>query len=160
MIRFSLKKQLNGANEAGEMNLDVSCQLAPGTFAAIYGPSGAGKTSILRMLAGLLDPDEGLIEMNGELWLDTHQKLNKKPQHRKVGYVFQEYALFPNMSVRKNLEYGLDKGEDKRRVDELMEIIELGNLQHRKPATLSGRAEAAGCLGTCSHSKTSAFVDG
>ncbi|MCB0627040.1 MAG: ATP-binding cassette domain-containing protein, partial [Saprospiraceae bacterium] len=70
---------------------------------ALYGKSGAGKTSLLRILAGLLAPEEGRIVVGGTTWLDTAKGISLPPQKRKVGLVFQDYALFPNMSVKENL---------------------------------------------------------
>lgn len=135
MIQASLKKRLHGAN--GEFDLDVNLQVAEGEFIALFGPSGVGKTTLLRCLAGL-EQAEGNIVINGETWLDTAQRINLSPQQRRVGYMFQDYALFPNMTVRGNLEFALRKGSDKKRVDELLELMGLGELQQRKPETLSG----------------------
>ena len=136
MIRFHLKKKLRAAQ--GDLLLEVESEVPTGTFLTLYGPSGVGKTSILRMLAGLLTPDEGKIEVKGENWLDTKQKINWKPQQRNIGFVFQDYALFPNMTVRQNLEYALPKNQDNSIIPELVELIELENLQDRKPTRLSG----------------------
>ncbi|MCH7535434.1 MAG: ATP-binding cassette domain-containing protein, partial [Bacteroidetes bacterium] len=111
MILLNIHKTLYAVN--GLMNLDISATIEKNQLATIYGASGAGKTSALRMLAGLMDPDLGQITVNGKVWFDKEQKINLKPQHRKIGYVFQDYALFPNMTVRQNLEYGLSKNQDK-----------------------------------------------
>ena len=138
MIQFSLHKQLDGATENGKLDLQVNCELEAGSFTALYGPSGVGKTSILRMLAGLMTPDQGYIEVQDQVWLDTEKRTTLKPQQRKVGYVFQDYALFPNMTVRQNLEFALDSPKEKQRVEELMTLTELTPLQNRKPQTLSG----------------------
>src|SRR4051794_16471750 len=105
MIKAELKKRLVGAEK--EFLLNVKFEIAQGEFVSLFGPSGAGKTSILRMLAGLLSPEEGYILVNGSLWTDPENKINLKPQLRKVGLVFQDYALFPNMTVRENLEFVL-----------------------------------------------------
>jgi len=136
MIEFSLHKKLKAAE--GEMLLEVNYQLQEGQFLSIYGPSGAGKTSILRMLAGLMTPDDGSIRVKDTIWFDRQSKINLVPQKRKTGYVFQDYALFPNMTVRQNLCYALEKNQSQNFVDELMDIIELSQLQHRRPQTLSG----------------------
>jgi len=136
MIRFSLHKKLKAST--GDMQLDVECHIDQGKLVTLFGESGAGKTSILRMLAGLLMPEKGTIEVNNSVWLDTQKGINLKPQQRKTGYVFQDYALFPNMTVKENLEYALDKNQDIGIVKELIEIIELTDLQDRKPETLSG----------------------
>ncbi|GAA4275124.1 ATP-binding cassette domain-containing protein [Aquimarina gracilis] len=136
MIALSLHKMLHTAQ--GNMLLDIALNVPHGEFITLYGESGAGKTSILRILAGLLDPDDGKIAINNDVWLDTEKKINLSPQKRKVGYVFQEYALFPNMTVRKNLEYALEKNQKNQIIDELIDVIELGDLQHRNPSTLSG----------------------
>lgn len=136
MIRFSLHKKLKASG--GDMQFDVECQIDQGKLVTLFGESGAGKTSILRMLAGLLMPEKGTIEVNNSVWLDTQKGINLKPQQRKVGYVFQDYALFPNMTVRENLEYALDTNQDMGIVKELIDIIELTDLQDRKPETLSG----------------------
>lgn len=136
MIQFSFFKILNAAD--GRMELNVNGQISKGQFTTIYGSSGAGKTSILRMLAGLFVPDEGYIEVNGTVWLDTTKKINLPPQHRNIGYVFQNYALFPNMTIFENLQYALPKNGDKKRIDELLEMADLTALKNRKPATLSG----------------------
>jgi len=120
------------------MVLDISCEVQEGKITTIYGPSGAGKTTILRILAGLLQPEKGYINAGGEIWLDTAKKINLPPQKRSIGFVFQDFALFPNMTVRGNLEYALGKGQQQKIIDDLTEVMELEQLQHRYPETLSG----------------------
>lgn len=136
MINISIAKKLSGAT--GELNLQFHTTILTGELITIYGPSGAGKTSILRMLAGLLEPDSGHIQADDAVWFDKDKSINLKPQGRNIGMVFQEYSLFPNMTVRENLEFALNKGQSKSIVDELLELTELGQLQNKKPATLSG----------------------
>lgn len=136
MISFSLQKKLKA--ESGEMDLNVEINIEKRSFIALYGDSGAGKTSILRMLSGLLQADKGFITVNQQTWLNTEKRIFIKPQHRKIGFLFQDYALFPNMTVRENLVFALEKGQDKQIVDELIDTIELNELQDRKPENLSG----------------------
>ena len=136
MIRFVLHKKLKAVG--GEMQLQVDTAIERGQLLALYGESGAGKTSILRMLAGLMKPESGLIEAHGDIWLDSQKRIYLKPQLRKTGFVFQDYALFPNMTVRQNLEFALDKNQGSKIIDELIEMVELTDFQHRKPETLSG----------------------
>ncbi|WP_025665890.1 ATP-binding cassette domain-containing protein [Aquimarina megaterium] len=136
MIHIALQKELTAAN--GAMQLDVNINIEPGQLVTLYGESGAGKTSILRMIAGLLQTDAGLITVNQKTWLDTKKGICLKPQQRKIGFVFQDYALFPNMTVKENLLFALEKGQNKEIVNELIDIIELGDLQDRKPINLSG----------------------
>jgi len=134
MIELDIQKKLLGAQ--GEFALDVKLRIAPGEFVTLFGASGAGKTTLLRCLAGLTEPDTGTIRMAGETWFDRRTK--RPVQQRRVGYMFQDYALFPNMTVRDNLEFALRKGAAKQRVSELIETMALGELQHRKPNSLSG----------------------
>jgi molybdate transport system ATP-binding protein len=136
MICASINKRLHGAN--GEFLLGVDLTVSEGEFVALYGTSGAGKTTLLRCLAGLEQPHQGSVVVNGETWLDTVNRISLPPQRRHVGYVFQDYALFPNMTVRGNLEFALRKGANRKRVDDLLELMELGELQGRKPDVLSG----------------------
>ncbi|WP_298367955.1 ATP-binding cassette domain-containing protein [uncultured Lutibacter sp.] len=136
MIEIDIHKKLKSSQ--GEMLLNIQTTIKKGDLVTLYGNSGAGKTSILRIVAGLLQPDSGKINVNGKTWLNTAKKINLKPQKRKVGFVFQDYALFPNMTVKENLLFALNKGEDNSIVNHLVEIIELGELQNRKPQTLSG----------------------
>ena len=136
MIHISLHKSLSTSD--GTMQLDIELALEQGELVTLYGESGAGKTSTFRMIAGLLSADSGRIVVNERIWLDTIQKIALKPQKRKVGFVFQDYALFPNMTVRQNLEYALEKGLDKLIIDELIDMVELGELQNRNPKKLSG----------------------
>ncbi len=136
MTHISVQKKLLAAD--GEMQLNVNITLEQGKLTAIYGPSGAGKTSLLRIIAGLLKADKGSIVVNQKTWLDSSKNIFLKPQERKVGFVFQEYALFPNMTVQENLLFALDKGQNKKIVDDLIAITELENLKNRKPENLSG----------------------
>ncbi|TPN84035.1 sulfate/molybdate ABC transporter ATP-binding protein [Aquimarina algicola] len=136
MIQISLHKKLQAAN--GKVSLQIDLDIKKGELITLYGESGVGKTSTLRMIAGLLEPDHGKVIVNNTTWLDTKNKINLKTQKRKIGFVFQEYALFPNMTVRKNLEYALQKNQDKNSIDELIEIVSLQELQHQKPIMLSG----------------------
>jgi molybdate transport system ATP-binding protein len=136
MISCSIHKMLQTTQ--GKMPLDISCEIPAGQLAAIYGASGAGKTTLLRILSGLLSPERGKITVGSEVWLDTERKINRPTQKRNTGIVFQDYALFPNMTIRGNLEYALIKGQDKKIVDELIEVMELNQLSNRYPDTLSG----------------------
>ena len=136
MTQIQVKKTLNAAE--GEMLLDVDLQLPPCQLIGLHGKSGAGKTSLLRILAGLFSPDEAKIIVNNKTWIDTQKGILLSPQKRKVGLVFQDYALFPNMTVRKNLLFALSKGQSPEIVEELIELSELGDLQHQRPLKLSG----------------------
>lgn len=132
---MNVRKRLMGSE--GPFELRVEFTIPKGRLAVLYGVSGAGKTTLLRMLAGLDNPDDGCVEVGGETWFDRKQKVCVPPQKRCVGIVFQNYALFPTMTVRRNLEFAAGRRKDPR-VDILMEMIELAELQHRYPQDLSG----------------------
>ncbi|MEO0331855.1 MAG: ATP-binding cassette domain-containing protein [Bacteroidota bacterium] len=135
-MEVDLQKQLRGGKKA--MLLDVSLKVQEGEIIAIMGPSGAGKTSILKMIAGLLAPDSGLIKVNNQIWYQSQSRINVRTQKRSIGYVFQDYALFPNMSVRENLKYALPSHEPQANIDEILELIDIQNLAEQKPTALSG----------------------
>lgn len=130
MIKIDILKKLHGSS--GEIDLDVDIKIKKGEFVALAGASGSGKTTLLRILAGLEDA-EGEIEVFDEIWLNSKQK--KAPQDRKIGFVFQDYALFPNMSVEQNLLY---VNKDVQLANHLLELTELTELKKRLPHTLSG----------------------
>ncbi|MDB5051828.1 MAG: hypothetical protein JWO30_4899 [Fibrobacteres bacterium] len=136
MIKLSLQKRLHSAQ--GILNLEVDMDIAEGEFVTLFGKSGTGKTTLLRMLAGLAVPDAGRIEVHGETWYDSALGINLPPQRRRVGLVFQDYALFPNMTVRQNLEYAMKDPKARGRVEEILEVAHLGQLASRRPGTLSG----------------------
>ena len=136
MIEIDIRKKLFSAR--GEFTLNLQMNMAQGEFISLFGQSGAGKTTLLRCLAGLEKPDSGSIRVNGVSWFDSGSRIMLSAQHRHAGYMFQDYALFPNMTVRGNLEFALRPGADKKRVAELIELMGLGELQQRKPDTLSG----------------------
>ena len=130
MIKIEIKKELFGSNK--EMTLDVALEIKEGEFLALSGVSGSGKTTLLRILAGFEDA-KGVISVDDEIWLDA--KTTLAPQKRAIGFVFQDYALFNNMSVLQNLLY-VKKDEDL--ASHLLDITELSELKHRHPNTLSG----------------------
>ena len=136
MIEIDIIKPLYTAD--GIINLKVNKKINKGDFLTLFGKSGSGKTTLLRILAGLETPKSGKIVVDGETWFDSSKKINLSPQKRNVGFVFQDYALFPNMSVRKNLEFALKKKNEIKKVDEILEIMEIKNLSNMKPELLSG----------------------
>ena len=135
MIEFTLAKKLDSAS--GPLQLEVDARIDMGSFVTLFGPSGSGKTTILRMLAGLVLPEAGRISVGGTVWFDAHRRVNLRPQQREIGFVFQDYALFPNLTVRENIAYAVQRHES-HWIDELLELTGLGNLADRLPATLSG----------------------
>ncbi len=135
MIAMHIQKKLKGAE--GEMTLDVALNIKKNQLVTLYGASGAGKTSVLRMLAGLMRPDSGNITVNDQIWFDAQQNINLKPRQRQLGFVFQDYALFPHMTVRENLEFASAQKQPQH-ISELLELMELGQLADQKPPTLSG----------------------
>ena len=130
MIKIDINKKLHGAN--GEMNLKVNLEIKQGDFIALAGLSGSGKTTLLRILAGLEEAN-GTININNTLWLDN--KFCLPSQKREIGFVFQDYALFPNFSVLDNLLY---VNKDKELANYLLKMTELEELKNRFPLTLSG----------------------
>jgi molybdate transport system ATP-binding protein len=110
----------------------------------LFGPSGSGKTLTLQAIAGLLTPDEGRIKVNGDVFFDSKAGVNLPTRLRNVGYVFQNYALFPHRTVKENIAFGLKplfgslSPQDERRVKELIELFGLNPVADLKPAALSG----------------------
>ena len=90
------------------------------------------------MLAGLMQPEKGFIQFDDDVWYHAEKNINVPPQKRKVGFVFQDYALFPNMTVRENISFGISKNDDKHTTEEWLETLDLVELQHRRSDTLSG----------------------
>lgn len=135
VIEVDVQKKLVSAH--GRMSLTIKVKLLRGELVVLFGKSGAGKTTLLRMLSGLTSPDRGIIRIGNSVWFDSDAGINKPPQERNIGFVFQDYALFPNMSVYDNVAYGQTKG-DKRHVQELIQKFGLAELAARKPNKLSG----------------------
>ncbi len=104
----------------------------------ILGPSGSGKSMTLKMIAGIESPDDGKICFGERVLFDRKRRINMKPQKRKVGYLFQNYALFPNMTVEQNIGCGLKKQERKEVADRMIEKFHIGELRNRMPGMLSG----------------------
>ena len=143
--RFSveIKKRLP------EFTLDVAWSAGDGV-AVLFGPSGAGKTLTLQCLAGLIHPDAGRIVVDDRVLFDSAAGVDLPPQHRRVGYVFQSYALFPHLTVGQNVAFGLrdrPRAARQARAAEVMERLGLGGLEHRRPGELSGGQRQRVALG-------------
>ena len=130
MININIQKPLFGSN--GQMNLDIDLQIQKGDFIALSGLSGSGKTTLLRIIAGL-ETASGTIKIEDDIWLDD--KYSLPPQKRDIGFVFQDYALFPNYTVLENLLY---VNKDINLANHLLNLTELNELKNRYPQTLSG----------------------
>ena len=133
MLKVNIQKKLK------EFDLDVEFELDKGCL-GILGPSGCGKSMTLKSIAGIVNPDNGIVSLTTDeetVYYDSSKKINLKPQKRKVGYLFQNYALFPNMTVEENVAIGLSK-EDKNKVSEIIKRFHLEGLEKRYPRQLSG----------------------
>jgi molybdate transport system ATP-binding protein len=113
-------------------SLELALEVGAETV-ALVGPSGAGKSSVLRAVAGLLRPERGRVALDGQVWFDAEQGIDLPPERRSVGLVFQEYALFPHLTVHGNVAFG-----GRRRVDELLERFRISQLADAKPDAISG----------------------
>jgi molybdate transport system ATP-binding protein len=133
--------RVEAATRLGAFALDVALEVPAGTCLALAGPSGAGKTSVLRVVSGLVRPDRGVVRCGEDLWLDTARGIDVAPERRRCGYVFQEYALFAHMRAWQNVAYplrGLDRAARRARAHELLERFGIGHLADRRPHGLSG----------------------
>jgi molybdate transport system ATP-binding protein len=150
MIDVDFKLSVND----GKRHFDLSVKFATNApFAALYGASGAGKTLTLQAIAGLLQPSEGHIKLNGHTLFDSRLGINLKPADRQVGYLFQNYALFPHLSIRENIAFGLTSWsnpcptpEAQARVQMLLDRFGLDALAESRPDTLSGGQQQRAAL--------------
>ena len=127
--------------QRGPIPLDAALECAPGKVLALVGPSGSGKTTVLRAIAGLLRVGEGEIHSNGDCWFDSRRGVDVETRRRRVGYVFQNYALFPHLSALHNvMEALLDRpaAEREQRARDVLARVRLAGLEDRLPAALSG----------------------
>jgi len=138
VLTLQLRKRFSTAGR--DFALDVSCTVNPG-ITILFGPSGVGKTTLLDCIAGLTIPDSGKIAVGDRILFDHPRQTNLPAQHRKLGYVFQDLALFPHLAVGKNIEYGLadaDKSERRKKSGAILESFRIAHLRDRKPAEISG----------------------
>ena len=134
VLAVDVEKQL------GALQLKVRFEAAGGAT-ALFGPSGAGKTSVVNMIAGLLTPDRGAIALDDTVLFDAERGINMPPHRRRIGYVFQEGRLFPHLSVRQNLDYGRrmsGRARDAKDFDRIVALLDIENLHDRRPRMLSG----------------------
>ena len=144
IISGLLKKKLK------YFDLDLSFSCASSSMMVMIGPSGSGKTTIIRTLAGLTAPDEGRIVFGDEVWFDSACGINIPPQKRRLGYVFQDYALFPHLNLYDNAAFA---AVNKREVSTLFELFNISHLRNRKPHMVSGgeRQRCAICQALARH---------
>jgi molybdate transport system ATP-binding protein len=133
MITVDIEKKLKAYK--GQQLLQVKEQFPTGSITRIFGPSGSGKTTLLKAIAGFTDPEKGKIIVDGVTWLDAALKINLPPQKRMAGFVFQDYALFPNMTVLQHLEYATN---DRAWINTLLSVGKLEPFAGHKPQHLSG----------------------
>ncbi len=134
MLRVDVDKQL------GAFSLSAKFEIAHGA-GALFGSSGSGKTTVVNMVAGLLRPDRGRIEIDGDVLFDSEARIDQPPHRRGIGYVFQEGRLFPHMNVRANLDYGRwmsGRKRDKVVFERVVELLGIAHLLARRPGGLSG----------------------
>jgi molybdate transport system ATP-binding protein len=134
MLSVDIEKQL------GDFTLKAAFEVAGGAT-ALFGPSGAGKTSIISMIAGLMRPDRGHIRLDDQTLFDAAARINVPAYRRRIGCVFQEGRLFPHLSVRHNLDYGRwmsGIAEDAKTLDHVVHLLDIGHLLDRRPGKLSG----------------------
>jgi len=149
MLRVDVTKQL------GEFSLEASFT-SEGRVTGLFGVSGAGKTSLINMIAGLLTPDRGVISLDGEILDDTEVRVHVPPYRRRIGYVFQDARLFPHLNVRQNLDYGRRMNavaEDPAQHRRVTELLDIGQLLDRRPGKLSGGERQRVALGRALLSK-------
>ena len=132
---------VDATTRLGAFSLELALDVPTGTCLALAGPSGAGKTSVLRIVAGLVHPDQGRVRCEDEVWLDTGRGIDVAPERRRCGYVFQEYALFGHLNAWQNVAYplrGLSRPERRERAFALLERFGIAHLADRRPRLLSG----------------------
>ena len=137
MLSVRVRKQLR------EFPLAIAFEARPAETLVIIGPSGCGKTTTLNLIAGLVEPDEGRIALGDRCLWDRAAQINVPAEKRQVGYVFQDFALFPHMTVADNVMYGLrcrgaSRARALERAGEVLDLLGIGDLRHRRPAALSG----------------------
>ncbi|PYX82093.1 MAG: molybdenum ABC transporter ATP-binding protein [Acidobacteria bacterium] len=133
-----IRKTLPGAGH--DFVLDAEFSAAPG-IAILFGPSGAGKTTLLNCLAGLNTPDTGRVAVSGHVWFDSSTRQNVPVSERHIGYVFQDLALFPHLSVKENVEYGLSRVGARERAERsgsILDSFRVAHLRDRRPSQISG----------------------
>jgi molybdate transport system ATP-binding protein len=133
MIELTIEKRIK--TYKGYSRLIVTDVFPASSVTKVYGPSGIGKTTFLKVIAGLVIPEQGIIRVNGQTWLDTKEKINWRPQERRAGFVFQDYALFPNMTVLEHLEYATD---DQELITRLLGLGKMETFAAHRPHHLSG----------------------
>ena len=136
MLNFKLHKYFKSKKRSVSIVIDTAVEA--NKITAIYGVSGIGKSSILRMIAGLEIPDKGSVEYNGTSWFDSSNKTNLKLSERRIGFVYQEYNLFPNMTVEGNLKYASLNGVIPSHVNQLIDKLDMTELLSAYPSQLSG----------------------
>ncbi|MFY4755156.1 sulfate/molybdate ABC transporter ATP-binding protein [Campylobacter jejuni] len=133
MIKIDINHPMNTTK--GRLDLNFKKDIESGKITALFGESGSGKTTLLKIIAGLIKPKFGRIEVDNELWFDSSKNFSLALQKRKIGFVFQDYALFPNMNVKENIAYATSS---KAKVSELLALMGLENLAKIYPKHLSG----------------------
>jgi molybdate transport system ATP-binding protein len=149
MLRVDVEKQL------GEFSLSAAFT-SEGRVTGLFGASGAGKTSLINMIAGLLRPDRGVIALDGETLDNSSERLHVPPHRRRIGYVFQDARLFPHLNVRQNLDYGRRMNrlaDDPAQRTRVTDLLDIGGLMDRRPGQLSGGERQRVALGRALLSK-------
>ncbi|BBD08224.1 ATP-binding cassette domain-containing protein [Desulfovibrio ferrophilus] len=126
---------VNIRKQLPQFTLKVSLSCLPGQLTAIVGPSGAGKSTLMRIIAGLERPDRGVVTLGDTVFVDTANDIFLPPQKRGLGLVFQDYPLFPHLSVRNNVGFAT---KDEQRIDELLDIFGVAHLADKRPGAVSG----------------------
>lgn len=135
MIEINIKHQI--FTSSGNQFLEINEQFEKGNIIHVSGDSGIGKTTFFKIISGLITPDSGLITINNTLLTNTKGKTFLPPQKRDIALMFQHYALFPNMTVKKNIEFA-QKKKDEEIINHLLKIFNLENLENTVPSRLSG----------------------